>query len=1344
MTTPSNLVRTIGLASVILTWGGQAAAAYQICGRTYSDQVSGTADVSAMTMDFVRRMKIAKAQGDIVGMNVLYNSYFTGFAAKCDDSNPPQVEFRQVCGVDCHVQLAEYHLFEASDIEYYSSQAMGASSPPLLKPEQMAAHVVAGVALIESAEALLNKTSSDGDFRDYLQAIGHLNLLKAKLYMASGDAWYKAISEKRVARLAYLVSNAIDQDPANPPPGFPIAGSSMLELAGAGYEAALWGLNEALMEIPDEHYFDALTLEAKALVGELKLRRDSLKKGLIFIGIDPDDYKLMNIADLKSRLQEDATAVKGLESQIETVVKTYLAAAQQIEDSNVNNAQALASQSISLSSYKIAVIENLADQQRQVLSTKIDDLNAVNQGYEQEYRRAQLVFTMNAQVAEAQNKLARLQGTQEVDALNFQNQQVVQRRNDLQWLTNQDVSTTHLLLQIDALAASFVTMDRDVAKATLDKEQIADRITRAQNDIDTAKRDIENNQGEIDKLKAQQGPIFQLTQRASAAAICQTESELMRLKGASAIPTPFAWTENGVAKTCDSFSLPSGPIIDPTLGTQADYIQKRCGMKQKLSQLSITTSADALVCVIGVDLLPQSVKDSLNAYLKQQQPSQTLDTYAASHCSALKSACDGIPNDPGGITCDTTYASARAVYGEQLKLAQQQVDALQQQLATLQATRDWMDQQLDIQKATKAADTALWAAKISGLIAAETAAAALPKVTMGALLGPMGGAIMLDCSMWMLPKQEADAAVEAAKLIQQGLQQAEGWEQFLFRTQQALRGMDLQVDKAKADFDQAKTKAELEKYQTAQVLMQMTGSSLDLGSRLAAVLSDAEMTALDCSNQVDTLNREVARLQLQHESLVSQAAAALAQNDLLALGIQKFERLITNDASAIANLNSQIDELSLEGQKIQQDIDAIQGNAQTVGLRKRTQMQIDKINALLGRINATMDDLQALRQVRDTLQSDVFAKSTALNAEEMKYLQTVMRDDVSYTRDMISRINGIEAVNQDVAELKGKLNAQYQAMYAAVGVEKANMVKTAEGMYAGTLANPMEQIYLTNEELVATLTRGIPDFLREKRNLMETANYQLGLLYTKVRALTSTVSSNAAFGLANDGDPIAYARTGQDIQYAIDSAANDLLRNQAVIQSEVVGIDIPYASGLARQLQLDHAAEFAITPLAANRMDDLGYFALWHPVFGEASAFTVLDIRLLVQPKTVGCMERVFTLEHEGSGFRFVGLPGGSAEPLLFAGPPRAVAMKYYLQESEITDFKNAWKPLMSLLGFWNNEVHLSYDPETLLPLLGVPVIGTYRITLPDPYSENTGSNTCTYDDAIFRLVIAYAKSSQL
>jgi hypothetical protein len=1298
-------------------------------------------------------MKIAKAQGDIVGMNSLYNNYFTAFTAKCDGSNPPKEEFRQVCGVDCHVQLVEYHLFEASDIEYYSSQATGGSSSALLKPEQMAAHVVAGVALVESAATLLNKTSTGTDFRDHLTAIGHLNVLKAKLYMAAGDAWYKAVSEKRVARLAYLVSNAIDKDPADPPPGFPAAGSSMLEQAAAGYDAALWGLNEGLMEIPDDHYFDSLYLEANNLIGELKRRRESLAKGLIFIGIDPDEYTLVSIADLKSRLQETATTVKGLEAQIETVVKTYIQAAQQIENSNVNNGEALASQSIGLSSYKIAAIENLADKQRQVLSTKIDDLNAANVGYDREYRRADLVFTMNKQVAEAQSKLDHLKGTQEVDALSFKQQQVVQRINDLQWLMNQDVSATNLLLQIDSLGSALLTMDRDVTKARIDLGQVGERIVRAKNDIDIAKRDVENHQDEIEKLKAQQGPIFNATQRGAAASVCELEARLLRLGGPAAIPTPFSWTENGAPTTCVSLSSSStsGPFIDPTLGTQAEYIKKRCGMKQKTEQLNVTTAADALVCIVGVQALPQSVKDTLNEYLKRQVPAQTIESYAA-RCASLRSACDGIPNAPDGISCDTTYASARAAYGERLKLVQQQVDALQSQIDALDTTRTWMKAELRVESGAKAANTAAWISEMVVLAAAANAATKVPNITLGAIAGATGGAITLDASIWMQPKQASEVAWNTAKVIHEGVLRAEDWIQYVFSVQQKLHDFDMQVDRAKASLDQAKTTAELQKYETAQALMEMTGKSLDLGGRLAATLAETEDTSLDCSEQTDALRAQIAELQLQHEALVSHALAALSQNDLLTLGIQRFERLIANSGSAVANLRSQINELTFESQKVEQDIDAIEGDGQTEGLRKRTQMQIDKINALLGRLRASGDDLQALQRVRETLASALFAEATEISAADIAHLQTMMSDDVSYTRDMISRIDDIEVVDQEIGTLKAQINRQYQDMFAAVGVERANMVKTAEQAYAGTQANPIEQIYLTNEELVATLTRGIPEFLQEKRRLVESANYQLGLLYTKVRALTSTVSPNAAFGLANDGNSLAYARTGQQIQDSLNNAGDEVLRSQAVIQSEVVGILIPAGSGLARQLQVDHVAEFEISPVAANRMEELGYFALWHPVFGEASAFTVLDMTLVVNPTTSGCMRRVFTLEHEGSGFRFVGSSGGTVEPMLFAGGSRKSAMKYYVGESAESDlaaFRDAWTPLMSLLGFWNRDVRISYDPESLLPLLGVPAIGTYRITLPDPYSEvtgggNTTATRCSYDDATFQLEIAYAKSSQM
>ena len=1288
-------------------------------------------------------MKIAKAQGDLFGMNDLYASYYTAFSSHCDSSNPPKEEFRGVCNIDCHVQLAEYHLFEAGDMEYYLSKAVGNGSPALLKPEQLAAHVLAGVALVESASILLSRSNTSTDFRDYLQALGHINILKAKLYMASGDAWYKAVSEKRVARLAYLTTKAIDLDQADPPPGFPIAGASMLQEAAAGYDAALWGLNEALMEIPDEHYFDALTLEATKLVRELQARRDSLARGLIFVGIDPDDYSLISIPNLKSRLQEAAASTKALESQIDSVLKAYFANAKQIQDANVNNQQALAAQSIGVSSYKVASLENLADRQRQELTSSIDLLNSANTGYEKEYRRADLAFTMQRQLAEAQNKLDRLKGTQEVDTLNFQAQQVVQRINDLQWVLNQDVSTTGLLLQLDTLNSTFVTFDRDVEKARYEKEQVAQRILRARADIQSAQRAIANDQGEIQRLEARRGPIFAASYHGAAANICSVEAKLLRLKGPAAIPQPFSWVENGATQTCASLAQAGGISLDPNLGTQASYIQKRCDAKTVLNQLNMTTAADALICVLGADALPPSIKSALTTYLRDTKTAQDITQYEQAHCETFKQACQNLFDASSDVSCDKTFASARALYGERLKLAQQQRTAARNLLDTLTQIHLWMIQEIETETSLRIKNASAWEAERAALAAAQDAAAKLPKVTTGTLAGPMGGGIMLDFS-WMSAVPAAQAAATAAKEVHEAVQTAQTWTQYVFSVQQKISEMGLQIQKAEQALAQAEVGGQIEKYQTAQALMELSGRSLDFSSRLAAALAEIEDTSLDCNNQAAALNAEVASLQLEHESLMAQADVTLQENDLFAIDIQRNTRLIQTSNASIANLNSQITEFSLELEELQQEIDAINGTDTLVGLRQRTQAQVDKLSALLGRLHAASDEVHAMQSVRDTLQSDLFKKTTALNATEIEYLQTILSDNVSYTKDMLSRIDTIEATDESITTLKSQLNNIYQQVYAAVASERTNMLCTAEQAYAGTAANPVEQIYLTNDELAANLTKGIPDYLQEKRALLESANYQLGLLYTRIRALTSAVTPDAVFGIANDSAPLSYARTGQDIQDALDSASGDVFRNQALIQTEVVGIDILSTSGLGRQLQLERSAEFEITPAAKSHMAEVGYFGLWHRAFNEANALTVLDMRLLVVFAKVGCMEREFKLTHQGSGFRFVGRSGGGAEPLLVAAPPRTVPLKYYRLDSEITEFNNAWKPLMSLLGFWNNEVQLSYDRETLLPFLGVPVIGAYRVELPEALNENSGDSTCTYDNASFRLVVAYALAASI
>lgn len=1341
-----NYLRTLAVLLALLAISKTASAAdppvngppVTVCGTQFDNQNALT-DVAS---HFVRDMRIAKSQGDIAGMNDAMDpnnpqhGAMAALAMKCNagNSDPKSwTDFRAVCGFDCHVEMAEYYLLLAGDIEYYLAKNPSTNPNPissLLDATQMLDKVNQGTRIVSSAQLLIGQTvqPGTGGLQGYLSKKGALNLLQAKLYMAQGDGYYKNISDARIQRLAYLVNNAIDADPA--------AGASSTTLAQAGYDAALMGLNEAMLEIPDDAFFNPLYLEASALLKELQERRDSLMKGLLFIGIDPDEYKIVSIKDQKDRLSALRDQVMNVEGNVENLIKTFGDKESAIQAAQVNSDQTLANQSLSLDSYRIAKIQGLADKASQDLKTALDAAQNNQNLYQQQLAAAEARYNLQKDVLQAQNQLAQLAYTRELDILNYQQNSLQQEQSSLQFVMNYDVTNTNITVQIQGLQAQKATYIDNATKDQLTLNQLDSKIGVAVNQRNQALNNITIAQNNIGDRNVAMTAIYDAAQRGAAAAICSDEAQIAYLSGP--VSNPFTWKEgavNGVGGTLKKCSdlMPSTPPVDLNYPTKAAYLQARCDMKAKASKANITSSADLMICIIGVDSLPASVKSSLDGYLHTR--GQSIASY---NCSGVMAACAAAGND---MPCDTFTANTKTIYQKRRDSAAQAVKALTDQLSALKSFRDWAEAQIAVQAGAKAADLTSWLMQATALTATEEGTASAPIILAGAA-GPFpiaGTGIDLY--------QESEAAYTTAATIHQIAVEANDISSFIFGAKAKVDELNMQVDKLAASLNQAQISQDLENYASAQAVIEVTGKALDIDTKLEAEIAQEGMDALDCSSGLADVSAQVAQLTFHRASLIAQAKAAGVQNDQIQVAIDNLNLSIANEQLSINSANLSIADLTLEKQKVQSDYDLI--TTPVTGLAARIDEQVKELGALQTRLAGFKDKQAALAAAQKVILDQTFQTQLNMNADEKKYLTDYIGKGIDHTADVNARLVALQGTIIDQGDLLAQMNGIKDEMLTAVTTVQDQMVTSTEQQIAVTEQDKITNIYLSNEDMVASVTRSVPDFLQVKRRLLQRANYELALLYNKMNALRSTTQAAVNTGLVNP-DPMVFVRTGTDLDTVLKDFDNQLFDQQAIIQAQSVTISIPNTSGLARQLSEERQAEFQISPIAANgQAANYGYFALWHDAFNMPQAYTILDMSLKVDFDPTGCQRQHFNLFHEAEGYKFFAPGGGAIEPLLAVGKERLAQPNYFTSDNvpgdNMNDFFSPWTNQLSVYGFWMGQVPIAYDPSLTLPLLGTPVVGSYRITM-DPAvtaAGTSGGNTCTYSNAGYRLMIVYSKKTQ-
>lgn len=1251
-------------------------------------------DVDAATSraaELTTLLKIANFRADVKYMGDVALE-LQQFLSTCGDEATGRLAL--VCDFDCHLQLGRYSLFLAADLPFLSSASGVSRNDTPLSPQAAQETGQHGIEIVERGLRILaRQQAGDGgtaegaeaSYRGFVRQLVQLSSLKIQLMMNTGDIWYQTVSEARVKSLDFMVTDALGAVG-----GAGLAGQPNLSKAFTNYEAAMWVLVEVKMDIPGESTYDDLRADLLLQEADLTQRLDSVKQGFLFLNIDPMQFTTISFEELQDALRESEARLNEVERNVEAIVERWYAGKEGEATRALDEERTIRSQEVNLIAHKIGKLEHEA----QTFATTVQqEINAVDAqkdtfGYRQQIRG--LEIELATKIAEFENQRRQINDRQELDLIVLSKEAESERRNELRWLISWEMTKMNLDLQISSLESQITEYDRQTARNANQLEQSVRQRQILQTQIQNAQVGIDKANDTIAELTLQQTDLFARRRKLDRESICGIENQLAFIGEPSAAPfTPILAGE----QPCQTVS----PVF-----TRTEYATQMCGadgqsgLRAQLLTAQIQAKAFLLKCVIG-----DADFSDIEAMMSDQQMIMS-DIALPDELAAV---------DCGAFT-QTETDFAREIY-------ESEKEFYARKRADLEEARDEVTSQLDEVAAFFFGFTATTQVAQLALTIAQTADAtvsAIPEVSVCAC-GLASGAIT-TIKPSMVTKSALDAAqsvlssiIATGQITQANVNQINGLGQRLTQLSQGIGQLDL--EKA------LKSRALIDTH------FQLAGRQAQGAEDVKELTLQSSIAAVDCQSQTLGIDEQVARLNADHQRLVAQMDLQAGENDLISFQLADQQRNIDRLTNEIIILNLELDTLTLTDQQLADD------NAQIAALVTATQGRIDRVKVAQVTVDGLSEESNAATNAINELRTRQEQQMLALTAEELAFVEQRITASTGNTEELVAGLAEARDLGLKSRELQDII-LQFQGdIQTAITQQQDEMTALV-----AQIDDPAERrnLFIATQETMSELMKGIPEYLVTKRRLLESSNRLLHLMRRRFEVVQAFTGESGAI-------PEAYVRNATQLRALIDDIVNRRFFDERQINIDVATVIVPANSGFARKLALTENVEFEVSPFAATEalMKANGYFSLWSPnKFADRRNLTLIDVFVGTDYQCTGAQWNRFALEHLGSGFVFKPLAEGSAEVSaeILIGP-RRVALQTFINQADHREV------ISRIIDYWTLDRFQARrfprlpgpanDSGLILPYLGAPLIGSYRLSLQP--------SDCPFDGAVYTLYFIFASA---
>jgi hypothetical protein len=1236
-------------------------------------------------------LKIANFRADVKYMGDVALE-LEQFLSTCGDEVTGRLAL--VCDFDCHLQLGRYRLFLAADLPFLSSASGVSRNDTPLSPQAAQDIGRQGIDVVERGLRILARQQGGGNgtpegegasYRNFVRQLVSLASLKIQLLMNTGDIWYQTVSEARVKALDFMVTDALDAVG-----GAGLAGQPNLSKAFTNYEAAMWVLVETKLDIPGESTYDDLRADLFLLETDLTRRMDSVKKGNLFLNIDPQQFTTIPFEELQQALAETQQRLNDVERNVESLVERWFANKDGEATRALDEERTIRSQQVNLLAHKIGKLEHEA----QTFATGVQQgINAVDAQrdtftYRQQIRT--LEIDLATKIAEFQNQSRQINDRQELDLIVLSKEAEIERRNELRWLLSWEMTQMNLDLQISSLQSQITEYARQSDRNTNQLEQLTRQHQILDTQIANANSGIARANDAITELHVQQTDIYARRRAVDRVQLCGIENQLGFIGTAPDHPfTPLVAGEQ-----------PCQPVAPSFTATQ--YVGQMCGvsgqpgLRQKLVNSQIQAKAFLLKCVVG----SADFSDLAPMVANQQLVTTNLP----------------LPQELANVDCagftQTETDFAKQLYGAEKAFYEKRKN-------DLEAQRDEINDQIKHVENWVGTFNMTIVGLQAGVTAVEGAYAALsgvPETTVAAagLASGVYTTIKVD--------KPALAALEALRTV--------------LDTALKLGNIQISTDARIKDLGRVLTQVrqanEQIDFDKAQKSVALFDTHFQLAGRRAQGLEDIKeltlqgsIAAVDCQNQQLGIDQQVARLKADHGRLTAGLDLQARENDLLSFQITDQQRNIDRLTNEIAILNLELQKLDLSKAQLTDD------NARVAELVAATNGRIDRVKTARTTVNGLAEQSNASTNLINELRERQRDKMLALNDAELAFVEQRITQAKGNTEELVAGLNQVKDLGLKSRALQDSILTFQSNIQAEVGKQQEEMTKLVS-----QIDDPAtrKNLFIASQETFSDLMKGIPEYLVTKRRVLENANRLMHLMRRRFEVIQ---------GFTGDADtvPEIYVRNGTQLQALMDDIVNKRFFDERLINIDVAQVVVPANSGFARKLALDEKVEFEISPFASTEalMKANGYFSLWAPTkFRDRKNLTLVDVFIGTDYQCTGAQFNRFALEHRGSGFVFKPLTKGSDEVRadIAIGPAR-LAFQTFFNQADSRD------QISHIISYWVVDRYQarkfprapgpSNDTGLILPYLGAPLIGSYRLSLQP--------SDCPFEGAVFTLYFIFASA---
>ena len=453
-------------------------------------------DATARAGELTTLLQIANFRADVAYMGEVALELETYLGA-CGDEATGRMAL--VCDFDCHVQLGRYRLFLAAQLPFLSSASGVSRDDTPLSPQAAQDIGRQGIDVVDRGLRILARqqgSSADeaaeaASYRTFVRQLVALSALKIQLLMNTGDVWYQTVSEARVKQLDFMIADTLGSTSSAA-----LESQPNLFKANTNYEAALWTLVETKMDIPGESTYDDLRADLLLLEADLTARTDSVRKGYLFLNIDPLQFTTIPFEQLEARLAETERDLNEVEAKVEAIVERWHANKLGEATRALDEERTIRSQEVNLIAHRIGRLE----QESQTFANTVQqELNAVDAerdtfGFRQQIRG--LEIQLATRLAEFENQRRQLQDRQELDLIVLSKEAEIERRNELRWLLSFEMTQMNLDLQISSLESQITEYDRQTARNLNQLEQLGRQRQILETQIENAESGIAQAAGQ--------------------------------------------------------------------------------------------------------------------------------------------------------------------------------------------------------------------------------------------------------------------------------------------------------------------------------------------------------------------------------------------------------------------------------------------------------------------------------------------------------------------------------------------------------------------------------------------------------------------------------------------------------------------------------------------------------------------------------------------------------------------------------------------------------------------------------------------------------------------------------